>query len=293
MKLSAITISVISIFLFGMMLASATSELSGGMDVVVNNGGSISGVARPGSTSISLADNAFTRDFNVGEDQEFDALFANDDNTLGTASATRYSWFGGFFGPTTKTKDPSKSYALLSFKAPDAPIDIQLLKSTIPASTITADQFTQSVTNAGGTWNNNGVVSKQFFGTVKDALSTTKAQANDKNFVQSFAKSSQSWIACSWLTSSSNKLTDWDVIYNTRYTFSTNPSLTQNANLRYVDLQAVALHEMGHAVGLDDIYNKPALSWDTDEVMNSYIWGKPRYTFGPGDLSGLKAKYGS
>jgi hypothetical protein len=49
---------------------------------------------------------------------------------------------------------------------------------------------------------------------------------------------------------------------------------------------------MGHPIGLDDIYNKADKKWDTTEVMNSYIWGEPRYSLGLGDKAGLKAKYG-
>lgn len=288
MKLSTITISFLCIFLLSMLLASATtSEMGGGMGVLAENGGYISGVSGPGSNSIFLGDATFTRDIGAGEDQEFDALFANDDGTLGTVRAA-WSWFS----PRKPTKKPAEEcYALLGFKAPDDSINVLLLQGTRPTS-ISPGQFTGSVTTAGDTWNHNGVVSKTFFGTVTDAPAGTKAQANDGNFVQSFTRSSGSWLAGSWLTSSGGKLTDWDVMYNTRYSYSTDPGKTGNARLRYVDLQAVALHEMGHAVGLDDIYNKADKSWDTSEVMNSYIWGYPRYSFGVGDLAGLKAKYG-
>jgi hypothetical protein len=92
MKSSTITMFSISLFLLGMSLASATSsDIRGGMEVVANNGGAIFGVSAPTSTSLCLGESTFTRDFIDGETQEFYALFANEDNTLGTAKAARYS----------------------------------------------------------------------------------------------------------------------------------------------------------------------------------------------------------
>jgi hypothetical protein len=295
MKSSESIFSIIGILLLGMVVASATSsEMSGGMSVAADNGGYISGVSEPGSYSVMLGDSAFTRDINAGEEQEFDALFANDDNTFGAAKAT---W--SLSSRITK-KDPSKCYALLTFKAPDKLMDIELLQSTRPDS-ISHDEFIASVKTAGSTWNL-AVKSRDFFGTVSDDTDGTPPQANDGHFVQSFGSyPGSSWLAGSWLTwnTKSKKLIDCDVIYNKAYElnnkayeYSANQELTKDASLYLVDLQAVALHEMGHAVGLDDIYNKPDKSWDTSEVMNYYILGQPRYDLGAGDKAGLKAKYG-
>jgi hypothetical protein len=290
LKLSAITISVISIVLLSMMLTSATTEMSGGMSAVAENGGYISGTLKPGITCISLGDTDLVRAISEDEVQGFSALFANDDNTLGTVTAARFSRPPG--GSTVK--DPAKCYALLKFEAPVSPINTLLIQSSRPSS-ISPDQFKEAVLNAGATWNDNGVVARDFYGTVSDAPSGTQSLAHDHNFVQSFQYSSNNWLAATYFDSrefySTASITDADTIYNSRYAYSTDTTKTQKANLRFVDLQAVALHEMGHPIGLDDIYNKPTMAWDTSEVMNSYIWGMPRYTLGVGDKSGLKAKY--
>lgn len=296
MKLSAITISiVINVVLLTMMLTSATTtEMSSGMYAVAENGGYVSGNLKPEITCISLGDTDFVRAISEDEVQGFSALFANEDNTLGTVTAARFP--GSPSGGSATVKDPAKSYALLKFKAPVSPINTLLIQSNIPSS-ISSDQFTAAVSNAGTTWNNNGVVARTFYGTVNDALPGIKAQVHDHNFVQSFKYSSNSWLAATYFDSrefySTASITDADTIYNSRYSYSTDTTKTQDANLRFVDLQAVALHEMGHPIGLDDIYNKQNLAWDTSEVMNSYIWGKPRITLGVGDKAGLKAKYPS
>ncbi|HWQ19573.1 MAG TPA: matrixin family metalloprotease, partial [Methanotrichaceae archaeon] len=56
------------------------------------------------------------------------------------------------------------------------------------------------------------------------------------------------------------------------------------------DVQAAALHEMGHIIGLDDIYNKPDLSQDTCQIMNYYTG--VRHSLGNGDMEGVRAMYG-
>jgi hypothetical protein len=292
MKLIMSIPPIISILLLSILVASATtSEMPGGMNVVANNGGYLSGYSSPESYTVSLGDDSFSRAVNAGENQEFDALFANDDYSLGSVTA-KYD-VPGVQG------DRTTSYATLPFVAPDNPINILYIKSTLPTAikgnyASSEQAFKARVQAAENTWNtNNGQVrqSNPFFGTLSPAPFGTSAQRNDKKFVQSFARSSGSWLAGSWLSWNSGKLTDWDVIYNTRYSYSTDQSKTQNPNLRYVDLQAVALHEMGHAIGLDDIYNKADKKWDLSEVMNAYVWGSPRYNLGVGDLTGLMEKY--
>ena len=151
---------------------------------------------------------------------------------------------------------------------------------------------------------------EKFFGSVSDASRTQRAQAYDGKFVHSFRKSSGGWLAANWLAwtdpdktadTGDEVLLDSDVIYNTMYKWDTTVSLSGSSGSsfvydplkRYVDLQTVALHELGHNVGLDDIYNKPDLWWDETEVMNDYHWGKPKLTLGEGDKNGLKAIYGS
>jgi hypothetical protein len=279
MKASTIVIWIACISLFGMMFASATIETKGGMMIIADNGGALSGIRTSTSTSQQLGESTFTRDINEGDIQGFAALFAKDDNTFGTVSAVLYT--------TSNPGEPA--FATLPFKAPSTPMNILLKQSTRP-STIASVDFTTSIKNAGITWNNDGGVraSNPFFGSVSDASSTQRAQANDKKFVHSFAYSTGNWLAGNWLTSRNGVLIDSDVIYNKRYTFS-----TKQSNYPYVDLQTVALHELGHNVGLDDIYNKAALKGDETEVMNDYHWGIPKLTLGLGDKNGLKAIYGS
>lgn len=55
-----------------------------------------------------------------------------------------------------------------------------------------------------------------------------------------------------------------------------------------IDVQSIALHELGHTVGLGDLYLSGSTDWY--QAMNSYN-GPQRY-LGKGDIAGLQKKYG-
>lgn len=282
MKTSTMAMLFICISLLGTMFASASkSEIHDGMVVKATNGGAISGVSAPTCTSLQLGDSTFTRGIEEGDIDEFAALFVNDDNTLGAVSTVRYATSGGY---------PNPAYETLGFTAPSTPMSILLKQSTIPG-TITQTEFTNSITNAVRTWNEDNGVGKTFFGSVSNAPSYQRALANDGKFVHSFAYSKGDWLAGNWLTVRKGVLKDSDVIYNNKYTFDT-VGTTYSGNSKIADLQSIALHELGHNVGLGDIYDDSSLNWDDAEIMNFYVWGEPQWNLGPGDLAGLKAIYG-
>jgi hypothetical protein len=57
-----------------------------------------------------------------------------------------------------------------------------------------------------------------------------------------------------------------------------------------VDLQSVVLHELGHSIGLGDLYGKSQFATDKRQVMHGYN-GLKR-TLGNGDKTGIWAMYG-
>ena len=54
------------------------------------------------------------------------------------------------------------------------------------------------------------------------------------------------------------------------------------------DLESVTLHEMGHAAGLDDLYDSVC----ADQVMYGYYQGE-KTTLGSGDITGIQTLYGN
>ena len=63
-----------------------------------------------------------------------------------------------------------------------------------------------------------------------------------------------------------------------------------SSNSRDIDVQSVALHEMGHTLGLGDIYGLEKYKYDTDQVMHYYS-GEKR-SLGNGDKTAIWKLYG-
>ena len=82
---------------------------------------------------------------------------------------------------------------------------------------------------------------------------------------------------------------DSDVSYNTRYGWSTD---LNNMNGKF-DVETVALHELGHTIGLADLYLLPSSDprrHDYEQIMNLY--DAPQRYLGNGDLQGARKMYG-
>lgn len=85
-----------------------------------------------------------------------------------------------------------------------------------------------------------------------------------------------------------------DVSYNTRYRWTTDWNTAVKYNGRIFDVQTVALHELGHTLGLGDLYTLRSTDprrYDYYQIMNSY--NDPQRTLGAGDKAGIRRLYGS
>jgi hypothetical protein len=77
---------------------------------------------------------------------------------------------------------------------------------------------------------------------------------------------------------------DSDLVFNTDYSWRTDGSWNG------VDVQSAALHEMGHTLGLGDIYGKSEFKYDTRQVMHYYT--DVKRILGNGDKTGVWKLYG-
>jgi len=73
-------------------------------------------------------------------------------------------------------------------------------------------------------------------------------------------------------------------------TFNSNLKWTTTGETGKLDFQSVVLHELGHTIGLGDLYNKAAFAKDTRQVMHYYTGVKR--TLGNGDATGVWKLYG-
>ncbi len=78
-------------------------------------------------------------------------------------------------------------------------------------------------------------------------------------------------------------------ILETDISFNSNYKWTTTGGTGY-DFQSVALHELGHSIGLGDLYNKARFAKDTRQVMHYYTGVKR--TLGNGDATGVWNLYG-
>ncbi len=74
-----------------------------------------------------------------------------------------------------------------------------------------------------------------------------------------------------------------DLSFNTKYAWST-------AGNKNYDVRTTALHELGHTIGLGDLYGKSAFTSDTRQIMHYYTG--PGKTLGNGDKTGAWVLYG-
>ena len=76
-----------------------------------------------------------------------------------------------------------------------------------------------------------------------------------------------------------------DISFNTKYSWKT------DGTSGYYDVQSIALHELGHTIGLSDLYGLTQFKTDTRQAMHYYTGIKR--TLGNGDKTGVWMMYDS
>jgi hypothetical protein len=197
----------------------------------------------------------------------------------------------------------SSSHSQLGWKI-DSPLQLYLRNDANLAGE-KLDPLTtgKSIATAAATWEHSTTSKDLFIGgnagtTSVIVNSNSVADKGDGYSVHAFMPISGNAIAYARTWTSSGIAKESDVCYNTRYSWTTDWAKSNKKNnlgqYLYVDVQSIALHELGHATGLGDLYLlDPASSGYNDwyQIMNSYD-GPQRY-LGAGDIAGLQGIYGS
>jgi hypothetical protein len=191
----------------------------------------------------------------------------------------------------------------------DPQIQLYLNPTDTPAQ-LTSTSTKDAISAAANTWDD-AVASNIFADTttvivdeskvVDDPFSSTPKK--DGYNVHGWDAFGNSFVALNrWWTDGTRKdgyyrITESDTWYNLDYDWTT--SLTTAQTTSKMDLQSVALHELGHCIGMGDIYSttyggvlppSDERTKDFDQVMNLY--NGPQRKLGKGDIAGAQILYG-
>jgi len=193
----------------------------------------------------------------------------------------------------------ASSYKLTGYKWHQSNPQIQLYLNTNNApSGITAANSQAAITAAANTWDD-AVAQNIFADSTTVILDNTKVVDNplssspvsDGYNVHGWANLGNNYLGmCRWWSNGVVKdgyksILEADIWYASDKAWTTDLSKATGSTF---DLQSVAVHELGHTIGMGDIY---PTSSDFAQVMNSYD-GAQR-VLGNGDLAGAQTLYGS
>jgi hypothetical protein len=205
---------------------------------------------------------------------------------------------------TTTAGGSYSSYALTGYRWNQMDPQVQLyLNPTGTPSGLTAASSQSAISAAANTWDD--AVAQNIFAdgtTVKIDYSKqvpnlfagysadTFSVNGWKNFGNSYLGATAYWTD-GQKVNGYYSLTEADTVYNLDYQWTTDLNTAQNTGK--LDLQSVAVHELGHSIGMGDLYTLPnsdPRKNDFAQVMNAY--DASQRTLGNGDMTGAYLLYG-
>ncbi len=205
---------------------------------------------------------------------------------------------GGEESSTLYQGGSSSSYDLTGWRwnTYDPKVQLYLKASSVP-SNINQESARTAISDAANTWDD--AVAQNIFADGQTVISdSSKAIDTGDGFnvhAWKYIPSSGTLAYCrTWynypIVDGYWSATESDVSYNTNTAGSWSWSTTGGD----IDVQTVALHELGHTIGMGDLYTLPSgdpRRYDWDQIMNSY--NDVQRTLGNGDLAGARVMYGT
>lgn len=182
-----------------------------------------------------------------------------------------------------KPRDPG--YSLMGVKWNALPV--QYIINPTNNCSLGPDQVLAAISTSAEIWDQQ--TGKELFGnTPVIDYSVYYGQQDYKNVISfgSYPNSGVIAVTSVWFNRKSGSIVEFDMLFNTYYTWG---DATVNASS--MDLQNIATHELGHAVGLNDIYNS-GFSYVT-MYGYSYNGDIDKRTLETPDIIGLQQMYGN
>ena len=187
----------------------------------------------------------------------------------------------GASGSTSKT---DACYKLLSGKWGTLPVNYVINPSN--PQNLTESFITSAISTAAETWD--AKTSKELFNNAYSIDYTAKyLDMNGKNAIVFGDYGSNNVIAVTsvWINTRTKRIVEFDMLFNTRYIWG-----DASTSASVMDLQEIAAHELGHGVGLADIYST---SCSTVTMYGYSGYGETiKRTLEQPDITGLQKMYG-
>ncbi len=189
--------------------------------------------------------------------------------------------------PSGSSSSGSGCYKLLGYKWNPDQLPVKYVINPGNPFGLTQDFITSTLFNSAETWDN--ATSTELFSNIYQIDPSAKWGIYDgKNsmvFGNNYADSRAIAVTTYWRSLVGKRLLEFDISYETDYKWG-----DATIDPSKMDLQNIAVHEIGHGIGLADLYNSC-----TQETMYGYSgYGETRKRdLNAGDISGLQKLYGS
>lgn len=190
------------------------------------------------------------------------------------------------FAKSSSNSRPKTSgcYSLMGVKWTSFPVSYVINPTNTQG--LTQDFITSAISQSAETWD--AATSRELFNNVYNVNITGVFGVNDGRntivFGDNEANTGVIAVTSTWYTMTTRRIVDFDLSLEENYAWG-NASLDPTK----MDVQNIGTHELGHGVGLNDLYNTC-----TAETMYGYsgVGETSKRTLNPGDIAGIRAIYG-
>ncbi|HJX05908.1 MAG TPA: matrixin family metalloprotease [Candidatus Nanoarchaeia archaeon] len=184
-----------------------------------------------------------------------------------------------------KPSAEAKCYKLMGVKWPSSSLPVSYKIDPSGSDLLTSD-VTKAISISADTWD--AATNGETFDDVYETGNVEFGVADEVNAIAFVPYSNSGVIAVTyvWYTRGTKQIVEFDMLFNTGSNWEWGDAVSNPA---LMDLQNIATHELGHTVGLSDLYNRCL-----EETMYGYSseGETSKRSLNPGDIAGLKAIFG-